>query len=616
MLKYFKRYWFFGLLAALFMISEVTVDMLQPKLMATIVDDGILGLSGNGTPNIPLITSTGIKMILVVLLGGLCGMLSGAAANYCSQNFANEVRKATSDRVMELSFEQTDSFSTGSLITRVTNDVSQLERLVQQLVRGFIRSLMFMVVGTITLLSLDLEFKVVVAVAFPLILLSIAFILWRVNPLFSLLQGKLDNLNTVIQEDIRGIRLIKAFVQEDHEQARFDKANQDLVDTQLKVLITMSMLRPAMNIIFNLATLAIIKIGAIQVEAGSMQPGNVMAAVTYISQILGGMMMLAMIFQVMSRGMASAKRIKEVLNTQPAIRDGGGPRAGLATAATITADSAAAVSSGSFSGGTSEETPDSTSYEVQGGIPRIAFKNVSFGYPGFVDRILHNINLELMPGESLAIVGATGSGKSTLANLIPRFYDVTGGRVEIDGEDVRDFKLKDLRDKVSYATQKNELFSTTIGENILIGKPEASQEEMIHAAKIAQAHDFIMEQPEGYDTAVAEGGMSLSGGQKQRVSIARALLKHSDILILDDASSALDLATESALYQALSEEYSENTILIIAQRIATARRADRIAVLDQGTITHIGTHEELLKASSVYRDICDSQMKGDEDNER
>ena len=221
-----------------------------------------------------------------------------------------------------------------------------------------------------------------------------------------------------------------------------------------------------------------------------------------------------------------------------------------------------------------------------------------------------------MPGESLAIVGATGSGKSTLANLIPRFYDVTGGRVEIDGEDVRDFKLKDLRDKVSYATQKNELFSTTIGENILIGKPEASKEEMIHAAKIAQAHDFIMEQPEGYDTPVAEGGMSLSGGQKQRVSIARALLKHSDILILDDASSALDLATESALYQALSEEYSDNTILIIAQRIATARRADRIAVLDEGTITHIGTHEELLKTSSVYRDICDSQMKGDEDNER
>ena len=609
MLKYFKRYWFFGLLAALFMISEVTVDMLQPKLMATIVDDGILGLSGDGTPNIPLITSTGIKMILVVLLGGLCGMLSGAAANYCSQNFANEVRKATFDRVMQLSFEQTDSFSTGSLITRVTNDVSQLERLVQQLVRGFIRSLMFMVVGTITLLSLDLEFKVVVAVAFPLILLSIAFILWRVNPLFSLLQGKLDNLNTVIQEDIRGIRLIKAFVQEDHEQARFDRANQDLVDTQLKVLITMSMLRPAMNIIFNLATLAIIKIGAIQVEAGSMQPGNVMAAVTYISQILGGMMMLAMIFQVMSRGMASAKRIKEVLNTQPAIRDGGGSRASLATAATAAFESAAIASESSSSQSLAEGIS-------QGAIPRISFKNVSFGYPGFVDKILHNINLQLMPGESLAIVGATGSGKSTLANLIPRFYDVTGGRIEIDGEDVRDFKLKDLRDKVSYATQKNELFSTTIGENILIGKPEASKEEMIHAAKIAQAHDFIMEQPEGYDTAVAEGGMSLSGGQKQRVSIARALLKHSDILILDDASSALDLATESALYQALSEEYSDNTILIIAQRIATARRADRIAVLDKGTITHIGTHEELLKTSSVYRDICDSQMKGDEDNER
>ena len=600
MLKYFKKYWFFGLLAAAFMISEVAVDMLQPKLMATIVDDGILGLSGDGTPNIPLITSTGIKMILVVLLGGLCGMLSGAAANYCSQNFANDVRKATFNRVMELSFEQTDSFSTGSLITRVTNDVSQLERLVQQLVRGFVRSLMFMVVGTITLLSLDIHFKAVVAIAFPLILFSVAFILWRVNPLFSLLQGKLDNLNTVIQEDIKGIRLIKAFVQEDHEQRRFDRTNQDLVDTQLKVLITMSMLRPAMNIILNLATVAIIKIGAVQVAAGAMQPGNVMAAVTYISQILGGMMMLAMIFQVMSRGMASAKRLNEVLNTEPAIKDGGGSRAGLATAATAAFDSAAAI--------------DGPAIQEQGPTPRIAFKNVSFGYPGFVDRILHNIDLKLMPGESLAIVGATGSGKTTLANLIPRFYDVTGGKVEIDGVDVRDYKLKNLRDKISYATQKTELFSTTIKENITIGKPEATEEEMIHAAKIAQANDFIIEQSDGYDTPVAEGGMSLSGGQKQRVSIARALLKHSDILILDDASSALDLATEANLYKALSEEYGDTTLLIIAQRIATARRADKIAVLDGGTITHIGTHEELLETSSVYRDICDSQMKGDDRN--
>lgn len=321
MFKYLLKYWYFALLAIAFMICEVSVDMIQPKLMAVIVDDGILGLSGNGRPDLALIRSTGFVMILVVLAGGLSGLLSGTMANLCSQRFGNDVRKKCFERIMNLSFEQTDAFTTGSLITRITNDVTQLERLVQQSVRGFVRCIMFMVVGTITLLSLNQHFLVIIACAFPLVLLDIIFILWKTNPLFMRLQKRIDNMNTVIRENINGARVVRAFVQEDREDARFEKANQALVKTQLRILVLMSYLRPVMNIILNLATVALIWIGALQVQRGGMQPGEVMAAVTYISQILGGMMMLAMIFQTLSRGTASYRRLKEILDTLPVIRD-------------------------------------------------------------------------------------------------------------------------------------------------------------------------------------------------------------------------------------------------------------------------------------------------------
>ena len=576
MLKYMKKYWIFALLAAGFMIAEVYIDMMQPRLMARIVDEGILGLNNNGIPDLSLITRIGIRMILVVLAGGICGALSGVTGNICSQGYGNKIRKVCFDRIMHLSFEQTDKFTTGSLITRITNDVSQVERLVQQLVRGFIRSLMFLVVGSMTLLSLNVHFLIVIAIAFPLVILDVAIVLVRVSPMFTKLQAKLDKLNTVIQETIGGARVVKAFVQEKREKERFGEANENLVDTQLRVMLTMSFLRPAMNIILNLATVALIQIGAIQVERGGMLPGEVMAAVTYITQILGGMMMLAMIFQVMTRGMASAKRIKEVINTTPSIQGG------------------------KFTGTDKQESHDA---------PKISFKNVSFTYPEGQEEVLRNINLDIMPGETFAIVGSTGEGKTTLVNLIDRFYDPTQGQVLIDGVDVKDYDLTFLRDKVSFVTQKNELFSTSIKENIAIGKPGAAEEEIEKAAKAAQAHSFIMEQADGYDTPVAEKGQSLSGGQRQRVAIARALLKHSEIMIFDDSSSALDLKTEAALYKALDEEYSDITKIVIAQRIATAKYADRIAVIDDASIIACGTHDELYETSPVYKDICDSQMK-------
>lgn len=594
MLKYMKKYWIFAILAAAFMVAEVTVDMWQPRLMADIVDNGILGLNGDGTPNIPLITSVGIKMILVVLLGGLCGMLSGTAANICSQGFANRIRKKAFEKVMLLSFQQTDTFTTGSLITRITNDVSQVERLVQQLVRGFIRSLTFLIVGTVTLLSLNQSFLIVIAIAFPLVLIDVILVLRKINPLFTTLQTKLDGMNTVIQEDIGGARVIKAFVQEEREKARFDAANQDLVDTQLKVLMTLSYLRPAMNIILNLATVFLIKIGAVQVEGGFMQPGEVMAAVTYISQILGGMMMLAMLFQMLSRGIASGKRINEILNTDSAIKSGSyrGPEDSI-------------DNRGTEDNVENRDTEEAGSKET----PIVEFKHVGFAYPDNPDEILKDINLSIYPGETLGIIGATGSGKTSLANLIPRFYDVTEGEVLVDGVNVKEYDLHYLRGKISFVTQKNELFSTTIEDNIKLGKETADEQAIQEAAEAAQAVGFIGEQPEGYATAVAEKGASLSGGQRQRIAIARALLKHSPIMIFDDSTSALDLRTEAALYDALEKKYSDVTKIVIAQRIATLKYADRIAVLDGAALVALGTHDELLETSEVYRDIVSSQLK-------
>ena len=571
LLKYMKKYWPFALLSMALMIGEVGIDMIQPKLMAQIVDNGILGLNNGGVPDLPLIWTIGVRMILIVLLGGVCGVACGACANLCSQNYGNELRKAAFTKIMHLSFEQTDRFTTGSLITRVTGDVSQVERLVQQSIRGFIRCLMFMVVGTMTLMSLNQHFLVIVACAFPLVLLSMSFILWKSNPLFTLVQEKLDSLNTVIQENIGGVRVVKAFVQEEREEARFRNVNEDLLNTQLTVLILMSWLRPIMNIILNLATVALIKIGAVQVQGGFMQPGEVMAAVTYISQILSGMMMLAMMFQMLSRGLASGKRIKEVLDSDPVIKSG--------------------------------------SYRPEQESVGIEFRNVSFAYKGQKETILHDISLDIRPGETLAIVGATGCGKTTLVSLIPRFYDASSGQILINGVDVKDYDLGALRDRIAFVTQKNELFSTTIRDNLMLGNRNASEDEMRKAAVCAQAENFILEQSDGYDTPVAEGGMSLSGGQRQRVAIARALLKNAPVLILDDATSALDLATESRFYEALANYHPGITRIVIAQRISTARRADRIAVINNGTIEACGTHEELLSASPTYAEIAESQMK-------
>ena len=573
-LRFLKKYWYTAMLASAFMIAEVYVDLYQPRMMALIVDEGILGLASGGVSNLGLVISTGSRMLLVVIAGGLCGLLSALFANITGQGCGNEIRKLCFDRIMHFSFEQTDDFTTGSLITRITNDVTQLQQLIMQLIRGLVRCLMFFIGGTAALLSLDLSFGVIVACAFPLILIDIIFVVWRTNPLFTVLQESLDRLNSIIQENVTGIRVVKAFIQEKQEEARFDEANRNLVETQFNVQMLLSFLRPVMNIVLNIAVVGILYVGSVQIQKGTVAPGTVMAAITYLSQILNGMMMLAMIFQTLSRGLASSRRLQAVIDTR------------------------------------SEILKDpSLASDGDGSRGSVLFENVSFVYTDNGAEVLHDINLSIFPGETLAIIGSTGCGKSSLVSLIPRFYDVAEGRVLVDGVDVRAYDPAALREKVTVCLQKSELFSTTIRDNIALGNPEATEAEIRMAAMSAQADGFILLQPEGYDTPVAERGMSLSGGQRQRIAIARALLKRGEILIFDDSTSALDLKTEAALYDALNQNYSDVTKIIIAQRSASVRNADRIVVLDGGTISACGTHDELMLSSPVYRDIYDSQLR-------
>lgn len=576
MLKYLKKYWFFALLAPIFMIGEVSMDLLQPELMSRIIDDGVLGLNNGGVGNLNTVITIGLKMIGFVALGGICGIMSGVFANLCAQQFGNDVRKAVFKRIMEFSFEQTDKFSTGSLITRVTNDITQLQNFVMQCLRGFVRTSMLFIGGIACMVSLNMEFGIIIACALPFVAVCVVYFIAKANPKFTVLQKKLDKVNNVMQEKVSGARVVKAYVKEDYETERFEKANNELVSTQLDVLLLLSYMTPIMNIILNLSVVAVIKVGGIQVSAGSATPGNVMAAITYCSQVLNAVMRMTMIFQTASRGIASKKRVMEIINCDPAIK----------------------------SGTYNKETA------VKG---KVEFKNVSFAYPGMDnENVIENFNLVINPGETIGILGATGCGKSSLVNLIPRFYDATKGEVLIDDVNVKDYDLQVLRDKVSIALQKPEIFSTTIAENIAWGDDSADIEKIRQAADIAQATEFIDNRTDGMDTQVSQGGHSLSGGQKQRVAISRAVLKNSEILIFDDATSALDLKTEADLYSELSVKKYDVTRIIIAQRIASVKNADRIVVMDNGRLADVGSHSELIKTSEIYKDIYESQLKGNE----
>ena len=538
MWKYIKRYLFYAVLAALFMIGEVLMDLVQPGIMSRIVDDGVLGVSSGGTGDLRIVWTLGLQMIGLALFGGLCGSLNNIFVHLSGQNIGNEMRKDAFRRIMTFSFPQMDSFSAGSLVTRVTNDITQVQNFVSQFVRGMIRTSLLMFGSIYCMFRLNWDFGVIVLCAFPFIVGCLAFCLWKADPMFTKLQAQLDAINAIMQEDVSGIRIIKACVREIYEKIRFVKANDALIGTQLRILIIFAFMNPVVNSLMYLVTAVILYVGAVDVTAGSATPGDIMAAVAYTTQLLNGILMLVMLFQNISRGLASWKRIKEILNTEPELKNG------------------------SFSG-------------EGGGKGEIVFRDVSFSYPGANRKVLEHIDLTIHSGETIAVMGATGCGKTTLVNLISRFYDVTEGAVLVDGVDVREYRQEKLREKVSVAMQKAELFGVSIKENVAWGKPDASEEELLTAAKIAQADGFVTAAPNGYDTIVAERGMSLSGGQRQRLSIARSVLKPAEILIFDDSTSALDLKTEADLYDALHKSRQSATKLIVAQRIASVRRADR-----------------------------------------
>ena len=571
MWKYVKRYLHLAVIAAAFMVGEVLMDLLQPEIMSAIVDDGVLGVNTGGVGDLNLIWTLGIRMICLVLFGGFCGSMNNVFVHLSGQNIGNEMRKDAFRNIMTFSFPQVDRFGTGSLVTRVTNDITQVQNFVSNFVRGMIRTSMLTFGSIFFMFRLNRTFGTIVLCACPFVVGCLAFCLSKANPLFSKLQAQLDRINSIMQEDVSGIRIIKACVREVYEKIRFGKANDELIKTQLQVLTIFAFMNPVVNALMYIAVTAVLVAGSYEVRAGVATPGTIMAAITYTTQLLNGVMGLTMQFQTISRGLASWKRVKEVLHSQLDLKNGG------------------------FAGET-----------VTKG--QVEFRDVSFAYPGSSQVVLKNINLTIQPGETVAIMGATGCGKSSLVNLIPRFYDASSGAVLVDGVDVREYDQKALRDKIAITLQKSELFSIPIQNNIAWGRPGAGEEEIMQAAKVAQADGFIQSTPQGYKTMVAERGMSLSGGQKQRLSIARAIIKNAEILIFDDSTSALDLKTEADLYEALRDANPDSTKIIIAQRIASVQRADRIVVLSGGSIEAVGTHAALMASCKTYRDIYDSQM--------
>ena len=575
-LRYLKPYWLFALLCPLAMILEVSMDLLQPTLMSDIVDNGILG-DAAADENLRYVLITGLKMLVFSLIGCFGGIASAAFGTAAAQKMGNDLRKDAFAKVMHMSFQQTDKFTTGSLVTRLTNDITAIQEFVAMSLRMFVRTGMQFIGGIAVILTLNVNFGIVLVISLPVQLIAVAIIMKKASPLFSIVQSRLDKVNSVVQENVSGARVVKAFTREEYEINRFDNANTDLMTTNLKVQKLLATLNPILMIIMNASVIAIIMIGGFQVEAKAMQVGEVMAAVTYITQILMSVMMVGMMFQQVSRSAASMKRVNEVLSTNPVISDGN-------------------KSADSDNSGTVE------------------FRNVGFSYPGSSGKpVLSGIDLKVGKGQMIAILGSTGCGKTSLVNLVPRFYDATNGDVLVDGVNVKDYDVDTLRSKIGVVLQKSELFSGTVAENIRWGCETATDEEVKTAAKIAQAEEFIDGFNDGYDTMISEKGASLSGGQKQRMAIARAIIKKPEILIFDDSTSALDLSTEAKLHKALRENLSGVTVIMIAQRIASVMRADKIAVLENGSICAFGTHKELMEASRVYRDIYYSQMKQGEE---
>lgn len=559
-------------LVLLLVFLQTMSELFLPTLMADIVDTGIA--AGN--------TAYILRIGLYMLLFAAGGMLCSIAASYFSAKiaigFGRDLRSRVFSHVENFSLQEFDRIGTASLITRTTNDITQLQQVLTMMLRMMVMAPLMMLGGLIMAISKDAELSLIFVVVIPLLGFAIFSIARKGMPLFKALQSKLDRLNMVMRENLTGLRVIRAFNRDTYESKRFDGASRDLADTAISVNKLMALMMPVMMLVLNFSIIAIIGFGSVRISYGDMQVGDLMAFIQYATQILFSFLMLSVIFVMVPRASASATRINEVLQMKPEIED--------------------------------PEHPVISALQERRG--SVIFDNVTFRYPGAEQPALEQISFQAKSGEVTAIIGGTGSGKSTLVNLIPRFYDVESGQILVDGIDIRERDQASLRAKIGYVPQKALLFTGTIAENIRYGYEQATDEEMKHAAMIAQASDFISEMKDGYDSVIAQGGSNVSGGQKQRLSIARALVRKPELYIFDDSFSALDFKTDSRLRAALKAETTDAAVLMIAQRVSTVMDADQILVLEDGKIVGRGTHRELLESSEVYREIVSSQLSEEE----
>ncbi len=566
LLKYIRPYLFWTLISPAFMLLEVFMDLLQPMLMSKIIDIGV----ANG--NTPYIVRMCVLMCTVALLGvvgGVGNMIFSTKAGY---GFAKDLRSDVYRKIQSFSFANIDQFKTGSLVTRTTNDITQIQNAFVTCIRMLIRAPFLFFGGVVMVCVISPRLSLVVLAAIPLLGMFIAVLLKKGAPLFMSMQQKMDRVNTVMQENLAGIRVIKAFARSAYEKQKFKAANDDLCNSSMRAMRMLSLSFPLISLIMNITMLLMYFFGGRLVFSGMLEPGQVMAFSNYVIQILSSLTMSSFMLMFLSRAGVSLKRVNEVLDTKSDISDG----------------------------------PNKDAKVTRG---EVEFKDVSFRYPGASgDPVLKHISFSAKPGETVAILGATGSGKSTLVNLIPRLYDVSEGEIMVDDINVKDYELATLRGAIGVALQESVLFTGTIDENLHWGDNNASEESIKQAAAIAQADAFVSKFADGYETVLGQRGVNLSGGQKQRLCIARALVKHPRILILDDSTSAVDLSTEAKIQSGLRDVFGDMTVFIIAQRISSVMDADKILLIDNGEIIDSGKHDELKRRCSVYREIVVSQL--------
>ncbi|MCM3174317.1 ABC transporter ATP-binding protein [Paenibacillus sp. MER 99-2] len=562
-----------AILAPLLMVLEVAMDLLQPKLMSSIVDDGVLA------GDLSHIIRTGLFMLLFALIGWVGGAGCTLFSSKAAVGYGTDLRQELFDHIQTFSFRNLDTFREGSLITRLTSDITQMQTFVQMLLRMFIRSPMLIIGSVIMAFTISVKLAFILILTMPVLFILLYVLIRASYPLFASVQDKLDKVNAVLQENLAGIRVVKAFARANLERLRFKQSNQDYTETAVKAWRIVTLNAPVLSLMLNATIVAVLWFGGYQVVGGSIAAGDLIAFINYVTVVLSSLTSIGMMMMSFSRAKVSAARINEVLHTQPDIQSG-----------------SSIVSEGKTLSGMNR----SSSGQVE-------FRDVSFRYDG--EPALTGITFTAKPGEKVALLGSTGSGKTSLVQLIPRLYDASQGEVLVNGVNVKQWDLHDLRSCVSIVLQESILFSGSIRDNIGYGKPNATEEEIRQAAQAAAAHEFIMNLKDGYDTELGQRGVNLSGGQKQRISIARALLMQPEVLILDDSTSAVDLRTEASIQKALHTLMKDSTTILIAQRISSVQDADCIYVLEEGRIVASGTHDQLMAHSPLYQSIYDSQQR-------